>query len=233
MPNRKWVLFGKRVDPVEAWVVGMSQAITWLILSSSMTLFLTDEVAKAIAFAAIAAFGFLTILAIVCGSQWTRKAARNPSRCSPYSLQANAAPLPDPPKARQEEVLPSSTEELEKQLLNERAAAKRWEYACLNYYLVLGTQFMLDWMYVQRHDEVLSLTWLRTNFRRLAESELRAVLNALITHGLIRISGDKIVVTGKGCEYVEWRGLDYCARSMKAWRKQRAAAKPLKNAALN
>lgn len=87
------------------------------------------------------------------------------------------------------------------------ATAYIWEYRYLNYFLVRGTQLVLDWLIglsqkttYMHYDSI----WLPIF---PSANERHAIINALQAHHLIeQDSSGMIVVTPKGREYQEWRG---------------------------
>ena len=205
MLKREINLFGKRIDLVETSVTGIIQAAAWLLLCWVSTFFVHSDIARAIVFVSVAAFGFFTILVLVYGPPWRVKGNQRSSLSPSQDEQTDAAELPAPPIA-QDQLLPTSEDELRKQLLQERAMARRWEYAYLNHFLVPKTQFILDWLYQQRGAPP-SLTWYHTFFITVEQSEKEFILNVFTTHALMKMTGELMQITEKGCEYVEWRGV--------------------------
>lgn len=88
---------------------------------------------------------------------------------------------------------------------SERANAVLWEYKYLNYFLVRGTQAVLDWLATQ---QPIALRMFDNIFQNIIAdaNERAAILTALQNHHLIDTTGDLIQVTPKGREYLQWRG---------------------------
>ncbi|MFN3698369.1 MAG: hypothetical protein ACK4VO_13100 [Pseudobdellovibrio sp.] len=87
-----------------------------------------------------------------------------------------------------------------------RAAAYIWEYRYLNYFLQFRTQQVLDWLYdCKEAVPVPVATSFWTNIIPSA-NERDSIVGALTKHYLISIEGEKITITPKGIEYVEFRG---------------------------
>jgi len=88
----------------------------------------------------------------------------------------------------------------------ERANAALWEYRYLNYFLVLSTQRVLDWLASLESGTSLSLFsnfWLPLIPN---PNERSAILGALAAHYLIKATGEYIEISPKGREYVQRRG---------------------------
>ena len=99
-----------------------------------------------------------------------------------------------------------STEQLEQQLRSERANSYLWEYRYLNYFLVYGTQLVLDWL--AGLESPATVRHFHNFWFHLIpkEHERNVILEALQAHHLVEVSSDLIQVTPKGHEYKEWRG---------------------------
>ncbi len=88
----------------------------------------------------------------------------------------------------------------------ERARAYLWEYRYLNYFLVLNTQRVLDWLASLKERTTYMLYdsfWMPVI---PSAEERRAIITALESHQLIQLPGGLIEVTPKGHEYIAWRG---------------------------
>ena len=88
----------------------------------------------------------------------------------------------------------------------ERATSYLWEYRYLNYFLVYGTQVVLDWLIGLSQPTTYShfdATWLPTI---PSANERGAIINALQAHHLVQVVDAVIKVTPKGEEYQQWRG---------------------------
>lgn len=99
---------------------------------------------------------------------------------------------------------------VEQQIRAHIATAYLWEYRYLNYFLVRGTQRVLDWLVGLPQATTYAYfdaVWLPII---PSANERRAIINALQTHHIIELQSDQsemIVVTPKGREYQEWRGV--------------------------
>lgn len=90
--------------------------------------------------------------------------------------------------------------------LNWRANAYIWEYRYLNYYLILQTHLVLDWIYDLK--TAIAFSFFDTSFKvtiPLAEERM-AIITALSNHYLVSFEGSKIEITEKGREYIEYMG---------------------------
>lgn len=118
-------------------------------------------------------------------------------------LPAPATPLPGLPS----DLTPQQRLAVEDILKAERATSYLWEYRYLNYFLVYGTQSVLNWL--------ISLSQLTTTYSHYdatwlplipSANERVAIINALQAHHLIQVNDGAIQVTPKGMEYQQWRG---------------------------
>lgn len=106
------------------------------------------------------------------------------------------------------ELTPQQRQAVEQLIRSHIATAYIWEYRYLNYFLVRGTQLVLDWLIglpqattYMHYDSV----WLPII---PSANERQAIINALQTHHLIQQeTSGMIIVTPKGREYQEWRGV--------------------------
>lgn len=105
------------------------------------------------------------------------------------------------------DLTPQHRHTVEQLIRSHIATAYIWEYRYLNYYLVRGTQLVLDWLVGLPQATTYMLydsVWLPII---PSANERQAIINALQTHHLIQQdSTGMIVVTPKGREYQEWRG---------------------------
>ena len=88
----------------------------------------------------------------------------------------------------------------------ERARASLWEYRYLNYFLVLPTQRVLDWLSKIQAPASFSLydaVWIMAI---PSVVERKAILQALSAHHLIQLENELVTITAKGREYIECRG---------------------------
>jgi len=95
---------------------------------------------------------------------------------------------------------------IENILKAERATSYLWEYRYLNYFLVYGTQTVLNWLISLSQPTTYShfdATWLPLI---PSANERGAIINALQAHHLIQVNDGVIQVTPKGKEYQQWRG---------------------------
>lgn len=90
----------------------------------------------------------------------------------------------------------------------ERLTATLWEFRYLNYYLAMGTQWVLNWFVSQPNgapESLYNATW-APNLANAGERD--AVINALKLHGLIELEsgGNLMKATQKGRSYAHWPG---------------------------
>lgn len=116
------------------------------------------------------------------------------------------APAVEAPDVEILDLAPQQRQVIENIIKSERANAFLWEYRYLNFFLVRGTQVVLDWLAsvpqpVSIH--FASSYWLPVIPRA---EERTAILNALMAHHLVKLNGEAIEVTSKGREYLAWRG---------------------------
>jgi hypothetical protein len=94
------------------------------------------------------------------------------------------------------------------QLLNaERANSYLWEYRYLNFFLVYRTQVVLNWFFSL--EDKVGYTFFDSYWLPLIPSPLerQAIFTALQNHYLILVDDSGILISPKGREYVEWRGV--------------------------
>lgn len=104
------------------------------------------------------------------------------------------------------DLTPQQKLEVENILMAEIATSYLWEYRYLNYFLVYGTQAVLDWLISLKQPTICSFfdaTWLPLI---PSANERGAIINALQAHHLIQLNDGTIQVTPKGIEYQQWRG---------------------------
>jgi hypothetical protein len=103
--------------------------------------------------------------------------------------------------------LPDDTNDVIRQAFEaERARASVWEYRYLNYFLVLPTQRVLDWLSKIQSPASFSLydtVWIMAI---PSVVERKAILEALAAHHLIQLEDELISITAKGRQYLGWRG---------------------------
>lgn len=105
------------------------------------------------------------------------------------------------------DLAPQQRQAVEQLIRSHIATAYIWEYRYLNYFLVRGTQLVLDWLIglpqattYMHYDSV----WLPII---PSANERQAIINALQAHHLIQQDASgMIIVSQKGREYQEWRG---------------------------
>ena len=117
-------------------------------------------------------------------------------------LPAPAMPLSGLPS----DLTPQQRIAVENILKAERATSYLWEYRYLNYFLVYGTQAVLNWLISLNQPTTYShfdATWLPLI---PSANERGAIINALQAHHLIQVNDGAIQVTPKGMEYQQWRG---------------------------
>jgi len=117
-------------------------------------------------------------------------------------LPAPETPLPGLPS----DLTPQQRLAIENILKAERATSYLWEYRYLNYFLVYGTQAVLDWLISLKQPTTYGhydATWLPLI---PSANERGAIINALQAHHLIQVKDGAIQVSPKGMEYQQWRG---------------------------
>lgn len=116
-------------------------------------------------------------------------------------------PNPAPPQLPAGITVPPETlKSLEQFVLAERARAYLWEYRYLNYFLVLGTQRVLDWLASLPAATTVSAFDAVWHPLIPSAEQRRTILSVLESHNLIYFRGELIEVTPKGREYIQWRG---------------------------
>lgn len=101
---------------------------------------------------------------------------------------------------------PQQRQTIEDLLRAEKATAFLWEYRYLNYFLVYGTQMVLDWLISLNRSTTCAhydAIWLPAI---PSAQERAAIIAALETHHLLTIANNVMEVTPKGREYQQWRG---------------------------
>lgn len=97
---------------------------------------------------------------------------------------------------------------VEKLLESHVAIAYLWEYRYLNYFLVRGTQLILDWL--SNLSQPVTYAYFDSVWLPLIPSanERQAIITALENHHLVvhDEATNMLTVTPKGREYREWRG---------------------------
>ena len=87
-----------------------------------------------------------------------------------------------------------------------KANAAIWEYRYLNYFLVPTTQTVLNWLDSLKQGTTLSLfenLWISLT---PSSNERKAIIGALESHSLIKVTGELVEITPKGKGYIQWRG---------------------------
>lgn len=99
---------------------------------------------------------------------------------------------------------PQQREVVDSILKAERGTSYLWEYRYLNYFLVAGTQAVLDWLISLERTTYshFDATWLPII---PSANERGAIINVLQAHHLIQAVDGTIQVTPKGKEYQKWR----------------------------
>lgn len=119
-------------------------------------------------------------------------------------IQLNVGEIQDIPT----DLNQNQKKEVEELIRSHIATSYLWEYRYLNYFLVRGTQDVLDWLIglpqptnYSHYDSI----WLPII---PSANERQSIINALQSHHLIYCpdSNGLIKVTPKGLEYQEWRG---------------------------
>lgn len=106
------------------------------------------------------------------------------------------------------DLTPQQQQLVEQIIRSHIATAYIWEYRYLNYFLVRVTQQVLDWLAALPHATTYAYydsVWLPII---PSARERQVVINALDAHHLILTdTTGMIIVTPKGREYLEWRGV--------------------------
>ncbi len=129
----------------------------------------------------------------------TKEEAKEPTE-KPTIPSSESLPVP-----RGINLPPEQMETIRQLLSAERVNARLWEYRFLNYYLVFGTQRVLDWLASRIDAPTVALydnffgQWIAS------AAERQAILSALQRHYLVE-DGPLLRVTPKGREYIAWRG---------------------------
>ena len=116
----------------------------------------------------------------------------------------NSVPIQNLPN----DLNPQQKQAVEQLVRSHIATSYIWEYRYLIYYLVRGTQEVLDWLIGLPQATTYAhfdSTWLPII---PSANERQAIINALQAHHLIQYDDETglIQVTPKGQEYQEWRG---------------------------
>jgi len=102
---------------------------------------------------------------------------------------------------------PQEQQAIEQIIRSHIATAYLWEYRYLNYFLVRGTQEVLDWLIGLKQPTIYAhydSTWLPLV---PSANERAARINALQAHHLVQQDPNGLlIVTPKGLEYQGWRG---------------------------
>lgn len=223
----RWTLkvLGREFDLVEAVILVSIELVLFYLGSKIIASVIASDAAKAVVLIVLALLIAGAPICYLYGPPWSSK---QPQKLVQFNLggSQSAGPLPPPVAPSVQEPEPEkkpTIPELEARLRIERANAYRWEYAYLNYQLVLRTQAVLDWLYRQKDQPPPALPWFRTYFSGVSTNEQDAMLDVLEQHYLILYVGECIQLTPKGCEYVEWRGLDSVPRWIAAMAERKAA----------
>ena len=136
---------------------------------------------------------------------------------TPQSKQLDAVeerPAPEPQENEEIQILglPESLTEqqrvrVEQIVRSHIATAYLWEYRYLNYFLVRGTQVVLDWLI--NLPQATTYAHFDSTWLPLIPSaeERQAIITALRNHHLtLQDAAGMISVTPKGREYQQWRG---------------------------
>ena len=115
---------------------------------------------------------------------------------------ASSEPVPIPQGIN---LPPEQMERIQELVIAERANARLWEYRYLNYYLVRGTQGVLDWLAACKDAPTTDLYDNFVSQWITSATERQAILSALHRHHLVE-DGPLLKVTPKGREYITWRG---------------------------
>ena len=116
-------------------------------------------------------------------------------------------PATSPPELPQGiTVSEADAKRLEQALHAERARAHLWEYRYLNYFFVLNTQRVLNWL--ANLPSPVTFTMYDAWWQPVIPTaeQRRTIINVLESHNLVVLNGELIEVTPKGKEYIQWRG---------------------------
>jgi hypothetical protein len=212
---KKFRILGRDIDLIEL-AIGEAMGLAVIGLAGwFITDALTSDWAKAVALVSVVALVILAPILFLYGPPWSSKSPQNPITLNigggaPQATEPVPPPLEKAPPEPEEKTKTPSVPELQARVELWRASAYRWEYAYLNYALVLRTQAVLDWLYQQREQAPIALAWYRTFFAGAPPKEQEAMLNVLEQHYLLTyVSDEAVKITPKGTEYVEWRGPDF------------------------
>ena len=84
--------------------------------------------------------------------------------------------------------------------------SEKWEFNFLNYFLVLHTQQVLDWLIYLARPTTFSSFESAWGLLLPNPVERLAVITALTAYGLVLREGDTLTVTDKARRFVAWRG---------------------------
>lgn len=101
---------------------------------------------------------------------------------------------------------PTQAQELRQLIQSEHSNALLWEYRFLNLYLVRATQLLLGWL--ATFEQPVSVHFVDSSVQtHIGNPEERgAMLAALANHHLITVTSERVQVTHKGRDYLQWRG---------------------------
>lgn len=139
---------------------------------------------------------------------WFKVGSTHFSASQPPPEEGEGEKLPLPPSST---TTPTDTStdatECQKALQAEQLQARIWEFRYLNHYLVANTQHVLDWL--ARQDSPVTHSAYDTVWQpRIPSAQERtAIFQALESHRLIELKKGLILVTQKGHEYIQYRGL--------------------------
>jgi hypothetical protein len=104
------------------------------------------------------------------------------------------------------QLTPQQKEDVLSLLRAEQATSRVWEYRFLNYFFVIQTQRILDWLSLL--PQPVSYSFYDTQWLPIVPdaNERSTIINVLQSHHLLQIDNQYITVTEKGREYQQWRG---------------------------
>ena len=88
----------------------------------------------------------------------------------------------------------------------QQTTSRLWEYRYLNFYFVRNTQLVLDWLASLPNRPSIEMFHASWSPVIPSANDRQAILMALQNHYLITERETMIEITGKGREYLQWRG---------------------------
>lgn len=191
-------------DTVKVITIGAVEGLAGWIATALISSALQDETAKAWLLGLIWLSLIASAFFILVGVPWNKD--RQPL-VTPLASTTKQPQISDveQQKPRVEQDTPDDPSALKEQLVIERMNARWWEYQYLNYFLVYKTQLSLDWL--ASHGKPVLFSVFNSACLPIIQNneERQRIIDVLVAHYLVEVIGDKLAITGKGMEYVEWR----------------------------